>query len=180
AKNTWLTTPTPAWQAALKTQNRSLMEAFNFAVRSHWLQTPTPAWQAALKTQTTQLRAVLGSLDTETTYRMVLTRPQGLQAAAIDAALENLEQAVVRADQETGSEVRLLTVWAESLREFGAWLREPVVTWSSVALVWFVVSYWWVTLKTERPDVADMIEVPFTLFAGVLLPAAIAAAKKRK
>ncbi|MFI7283417.1 hypothetical protein ACIBOV_24455, partial [Micromonospora chersina] len=38
-----------------KTQNRSLAEAFNFAVKNTWLTTPTPAWQAALKTQNRSL-----------------------------------------------------------------------------------------------------------------------------
>jgi hypothetical protein len=175
--------PVPAMEAALRAQNAGLMGRLNELVKSGpalGFRVPTPALDAALRIQRTQFRAALGSLNTATTYRMVLASPQSLQAAAIDAALEDLEQAVQRADRQTGSQVPLLAIWAQSLRDFGAWMREPVVTWSSVMLVWFVVAYWWVTLKSERPDVADMVEVPFTLLAGVVLGAAVAKTTKRK
>ncbi|MFC0004381.1 hypothetical protein, partial [Micromonospora siamensis] len=137
---------------------------------------PTTGFDALLKAQQTQLRAVLGSLDTSTTYRIALTSPQSLYATAIDTALQDLEQAVVQTDRQMNSDVALLSIWAESLREFGAWLRQPVVAWSTVGLVWFLVSYAWVTLKTERPDVADMLEVPYTMLSSIVLGALGAAA----
>ncbi|WP_165522023.1 hypothetical protein, partial [Micromonospora zingiberis] len=161
----------PAFNAIAASQAKWFLPGLDAAVKSAPLS--SPAWKFVDRARRTQLQTVLGSLDTRTMFRSALTSRQSVQATAISVAVENLEHAVKRADEQTGSEVRLLAIWAESLRELGGWLRQPAVTWSSVALVWFVVSYSWVTLKTERPDVAEMIEVPFTLLAGLLLTAAV-------
>ncbi|MFJ8833815.1 hypothetical protein, partial [Micromonospora aurantiaca] len=140
----------------------------------------TPGIAPLIAAQQTQLRTILGSLDAKTTFRTALTSPQSLSAVAIGTVLEDLERAVEHVDRQTDSEVALLAVWAESLREFGSWLRQPAVAWSTIGLVWFLVSYSWVTLKTERPDVADMLEVPFSLLASIVLPLLVAAAAQKK
>ncbi|WP_327042574.1 hypothetical protein OG400_09705 [Micromonospora ureilytica] len=162
--------------AAFAAQNGPLLAGINTKVPISTAQTLAAAFAAYHP----QLQAALGRVSGRTTARMLLKSPQSLQAATVDAALENLERAVEQADRHTGTEIQLLGIWLESMRNLGTWLRQPGVAWPSVALIWLVVSYWWVTLKSQHPDVADMVEVPFSSLAGAVLGAAIAATIKKQ
>ncbi|MGW5580541.1 hypothetical protein, partial [Micromonospora chokoriensis] len=130
-----------------------------------------PALTELVKAQQAQFRSSLASFGARTMQGVALARPGSLYADALDIALEELEHAIGRVDHETKSEVDLLSVWAESLREFSASLRKPIVAWPTVGVAWFVVSYLFVMLKSERPDVADMLEVPYTLLASIIFGA---------
>ncbi|RIW39475.1 hypothetical protein D3H59_30435, partial [Micromonospora endophytica] len=126
-----------------------------------------------------QIRFTLGKLDFRTALRAATTGLQSTAALVVDDALRDLERAVEDAEGQAGTEATtLLAVWSESLRDFRFWLLQPAVKWPAIGLISFLVAYWWVTLKTEHPDIADMVEVPFAAFAGLLL--AMAANAQRK
>ncbi|SCL38333.1 hypothetical protein [Micromonospora aurantiaca (nom. illeg.)] len=140
---------------------------------------PMSTVDAFLKNQQDQIRFTLGKLDTRAALRAATTGLQSTAALVVDDALRDLERAVEAAEGQAATEgTTLLAVWSESLRDFRFWLLQPAVKWPAIGLISFLVAYWWVTLKTEHPDVADMIEVPFAAFTGLLL--AMAANAKRE
>ncbi|MEV6799663.1 hypothetical protein AB0M91_15125, partial [Micromonospora rifamycinica] len=126
-----------------------------------------------------QLRLTLGLLDTRGLNQVAMASLQSPDALVVDGALADLECAVEEARAQFGPEgASLLTVWAESLRDFRSWLLQPTAKWPAISAISFLISYWWVTLKTKQPDVADMVEVPFSILAGCLLAMAANARKK--
>ncbi|WP_431928937.1 hypothetical protein, partial [Micromonospora wenchangensis] len=138
-----------------------------------------PALDAVAKAQQAQLRLTLGLLRTKNLSQVAMTSLQSRDALVVDGALADLECAVEEAGAQFGPEgASLLIVWAESLRDFRSWLLQPAAKWPAISVVSFLISYWWVTLKTEHPDVADMVEVPFSILAGCLIAMAANARKK--
>ncbi|MBQ0897243.1 hypothetical protein KBX37_29940, partial [Micromonospora sp. U56] len=157
----------PALDSFLKTQQNALRLGIS------------PALDSFLKTQQNALRLGVGKLDSKAAFRVALTGLQNPSALVVDDALGALERAVEDVGRQLDTEgTTLLAVWAESLRDFRSWLLEPAIKWPAIGLMSFLVAYWWVTLKTEHPDVADAVEVPFSVFAGLLLTMAASARKK--
>ncbi|MDT0531866.1 hypothetical protein RM555_23005, partial [Micromonospora sp. DSM 115977] len=169
--------PTSAVDGFLKSQMRLPTSAVDGFLKSQ-MRLPTSAVDAFLKSQQDQVRLTLGKLDTRAALRVATTGLQSPAALVVDDALGDFERALEDAGQRVDpDEASLLAVWSESLREFRSWLLQPAVKWPAIGLVSFLVSYWWVTLKTQHPDVADMVEVPFSVLAGCLIAMAANAKK---
>lgn len=63
------------------------------------------------------------------------------------------------------SEQSLIAVWSQELADHRERLKQP----SAVIIMLFVLLLCWTELKGKHPELADWIEVPFTLVLNVLL-----------
>ncbi|MEU4216191.1 hypothetical protein, partial [Actinoplanes sp. NPDC026623] len=63
----------------------------------------------------------------------------------------------------------LRAVWREAAAPLRGWLGQPKVKVLGSFGAFVMLSAWWLDLKTYHPDVAELIEVPFTILVGLLI-----------
>ncbi|WP_405430929.1 hypothetical protein [Micromonospora sp. NBC_00617] len=103
-------------------------------------------------------------------------RQPGLPGLMLDEVLAAMESVVdSKSDVEAAP---VLVVWAESLRELRAWLLRPAVKGVTISLAYFLLTTWWMQVKTEHPDMAGVIEPQLWTAVGILATLAIGAKKK--
>ncbi|MER5335876.1 hypothetical protein [Micromonospora sp. NPDC002717] len=97
---------------------------------------------------------------------------------AVDDLLLQVEDTVEDHVDALQEGARLRTVWLDALRDLRVWLSNGLAKGVTISFAFFIISTWWVMLKTSNPELADIIEVP--LWAAITLLAGMAVNARKK
>ncbi|MBC8994560.1 hypothetical protein H9X95_30960 [Micromonospora chalcea] len=126
----------------------------------------------------TMLAQALSGLELRQQLAYSTSGPAPATSVVLDDVLADMGRTV--GDQLGAEEnsVALTAVWAEALQELRLWLLRPGVKAVTISFAFFLITTWWLGLKTDHPDVADAIEVPLWAAIALLLQLAVSAGKK--
>ncbi|MGC4756994.1 hypothetical protein [Micromonospora trifolii] len=97
---------------------------------------------------------------------------------AVDDFLLQVEDAVEDYVDALPDGTPLRTVWLDALRDLQVWLSSGLAKGVTISFAFFIISTWWMMLKTSKPELADIIEVPLWAAITLLAGMAVNAGKK--